>query len=433
MAEPARTLHVSPFHPDLVADEAARAAHALFRGARDAGLDASFLACCQPDADPALFKPGAVITGFDGRPHEHLFLADSLERAWYRNLNLRALACFADFLRELRPEVVHFHHFATLGLDLLLVARRTLPGARLVFTLHDFLGICRADGRMLRTADGAPCDRASPLRCHQCFRDVPPEMFLLREDWVKHAFSVIDAFIVPTDFARRRYAAWGIPAAKLHLLDQPPPDITGDADRTAPAAPARSAPPDRFGFFGELSERAGLGVLLDAVGILAASGGPRIALDVNGAAADDTAPGLLARLDALRQADPAHRRVALRHRGAAGPAELPARMARVDWVVVPSLWWDPAAPGVSLARAFGKPPLGSAIGGIAERVRHGHDGLLFEAGDAERLAETLHRCVTEQGLHARLAAQSPDQPGLDRVVAAHSAVWGVALPGAPRR
>lgn len=91
MADRQRILHISPLHPELRNDEAAQAAHALFRAARSSGLDAIFLASCEPATDPALFKPGAVVTGFDGRPNEYLLLPDSLEKAWHRNLNLRTL------------------------------------------------------------------------------------------------------------------------------------------------------------------------------------------------------------------------------------------------------------------------------------------------------------------------------------------------------
>ena len=43
--------------------------------------------------------------------------------------------------------------------------------ARIVFTLHEFLTICAADGHMVRRTDRSLCDRASPVRCHQCLPD----------------------------------------------------------------------------------------------------------------------------------------------------------------------------------------------------------------------------------------------------------------------
>ncbi len=58
-------------------------------------------------------------------------------------------------------------------------------------------------------------------------------MFRLREDWVKHALSVVDAFIAPTDFVRRRYLAWGLPAERLHVVPDVPPACAASQDRVA--------------------------------------------------------------------------------------------------------------------------------------------------------------------------------------------------------
>ena len=79
---------------------------------------------------------------------------------------------------------------------------------------------------------------------------------------------------------------------------------------------------------------------------------------------------------------------------------------------------------------FRRPPVVSNIGGVGERVRHDIDGLLFDVGDATSLMQTFHRCVTEEGLHARLAAASPGVPPVLDVVEAHCAVYGVPMPGA---
>ena len=39
----------------------------------------------------------------------------------------------------LTPDVVHFHHFLLLGIDLITLTRRMLPDARIVLTLHEFM------------------------------------------------------------------------------------------------------------------------------------------------------------------------------------------------------------------------------------------------------------------------------------------------------
>jgi glycosyltransferase involved in cell wall biosynthesis len=81
---------------------------------------------------------------------------------------------------------------------------------------------------------------------------------------------------------------------------------------------------------------------------------------------------------------------------------------------------------LSEAYMFRRPPVVSNIGGVGERVRHDIDGLLFDVGDATSLMQTMHRCVTEEGLHARLAAASPGVPPVLDVVQAHCAVYGLS-------
>jgi glycosyltransferase involved in cell wall biosynthesis len=80
------------------------------------------------------------------------------------------------------------------------------------------------------------------------------------------------------------------------------------------------------------------------------------------------------------------------------------RMARIDWVIVPSVWWEIFGLVISEAWMFGRPVIGSNVGGPAERITHEGDGLLFEVADARALAATMRRAATEQGLWDRLAS-----------------------------
>lgn len=427
MSDTPKILFVSVFHPELVRGGAQQAAYELFLGARKAGLDATFLASCEPNIAPALFKPGAIVTGFDGRPNEYLFLSDSFEHTWFRNLNARALYWFSAFLRDQKPDVVHFHHFMTIGLDLFLLARRILPNAKLVLSLHEFLAICKADGHMVRRTDRTLCSRATPVRCHQCFPDISPEMFQLRDDWIRHAFSVFDAFIAPTDFVRRRYIEWGLPSAKLHVVTNAQDDYAKKDFRVAYARPHYEGARNRFGFFGQLVDNKGLGVVFDALRMYDEMFDEPVTLDINGAnlhyATEDFQNRFHAFLEAAESLGP---KIKVHNNGTYSMTDLPARMGRVDWVLVPSIWWEIFALVISEAYMFRRPPIVSNIGGAGERVRHDHDGLLFDAGDAYSLALTMHRCVTEPDLHTRLAANSPGVPSVRDVVRDHCVVYGCA-------
>ena len=59
------------------------------------------------------------------------------------------------------------------------------------------------------------------------------------------------------------------------------------------------------------------------------------------------------------------------------------------FTVLPSEWYENHPVSVLEAFALGKPVIGANIGGIPEIITHGQDGLLFQPGDADELAERI--------------------------------------------
>jgi glycosyltransferase involved in cell wall biosynthesis len=113
----------------------------------------------------------------------------------------------------------------------------------------------------------------------------------------------------------------------------------------------------------------------------------------------------------------------------------------VDWVVVPSIWWENAPLVIQEAFAHGRPVICSDIGGMAEKVTDGVDGLHFRAGDPQSLADTIERAVGTPGLWDRLRAGIGEVHPLarhvtnladlyDDVVAAHAGRPGARAPRA---
>jgi glycosyltransferase involved in cell wall biosynthesis len=431
-----KILEISLFHPELVRGGAQQAAYELFLGLRRAGRDVTLLASTDPSGPKALFKPGAIITGFDGRANEFLFLSGAFDSFWMRNLDVRALERFEAFLRDRRPGIVHFHHFLTFGLELFLIARRTLPKARLFLTLHEFLAICRADGHMVRTFDKTLCTASSPVRCHQCFPDTAPELFRLREDWMKQALGVFDGFIAPTKFVRDRYAAWGLPPRRIHVIANAQSDYAALESwklrpKLRPSGPAdRARRCNRFGFFGQLVDVKGLGVVFAALDIFAKRYEEALSFEINGSNLKFASEKFRRQFeDFVSGRHGLPERIRITHNGSYAMTDLPARMARIDWVLVPSIWGESFGLVLSEAFMFRRPPIASHIGALAERVRHEEDGLLFDAGDPSALADIFHRAITEEGLWQHLSAASPGVPSIEGVVEAHLKLFA-SRPGA---
>src|SRR5205823_8673807 len=109
-----------------------------------------------------------------------------------------------------------------------------------------------------------------------------------------------------------------------------------------------------------------------------------------------------------KQRSPSDRRVWFN--GSYETRELRGRMSRVDWCIVPSLWWEAFALVISEAWMFGKPVICSNVGAMADRVTNERDGLHFEMGDPAALARTIKRAATEPDLWPRLVGALPTPP-----------------------
>ena len=67
---------------------------------------------------------------------------------------------------------------------------------------------------------------------------------------------------------------------------------------------------------------------------------------------------------------------------------------------------------------YGRPVICSDIGGMAEKVRDGIDGLHFRAGDHDSLAEAIANAATSRDLWSRLRSRRPDVYTMDDQVTA---------------
>jgi glycosyltransferase involved in cell wall biosynthesis len=400
MNKPMKVLLISLFHPELVRGGAQQVCYELFTALKSRpGVEATLLAAVDPSFK-SLYKSGAQITGFDGREGEFIFLSRGYDYLWHKGSNVELVRSFAEFLELIRPDVVHFHHFHLLGIDLLTLTRRILPNVRLVLTFHEFMSICDADGHMLRKFDKTLCTRASPVRCHQCFPDLQPEHFFTRDMWFKRHLSAVDVFTVPSRFMIERYASWGLDAAKIVHVTNGQPDYS--EGRAMLGARAKH---NRFGFFGQLVDNKGVWVILQAVQLLRGEGFADFVVEINGDNLQYASADRRAEFEAFiakeKELSVDERRVVFN--GSYSVQQLPQRMARVDWCIVPSVWWEIFGLVISEAWMFKRPVIASNVGGPGERITHEKDGLLFEVADPSSLAQTIRRACTEEGLWRRLS------------------------------
>ena len=216
---------------------------------------------------------------------------------------------------------------------------------------------------------------------------------------MKSFLGLVDVFVSPSQFLIDRYVAWGLPRDKFVLVEN-----GLDAQEAAPPRQlSKSGVRGRFAFFGQFSPYKGLHVLLEAMELVPAhlrGAADGMFLDVHGAHLAWQTQEYQDRINDLVRRN---RRSVWMH-GRYRREDIPALMRGVDWVVVPSIWWENSPLVIQEARAHGRPVICSDIGGMAEKVQDRETGLHFRVGDARQLAERLVEAATIPGLWDRLRA-----------------------------
>jgi glycosyltransferase involved in cell wall biosynthesis len=373
-----RVLVVAHGHPRQYPAGGEWAAHTLFEAlAATPGIEAHFAA---PDLNA---PPGSEdrVQPWPGKEQEWRLPLGAMDRFLLSQESPVALEAFGALLTRLAPDVVHFHHYMRSGVEAIALARRLLPRARILLTLHEFLAICHQAGQMVTADRHALCDRAGPERCHACFPERLPVDFALRRRFLLANFAKVDRFVSPSRFLRDRYIAWGLPAERFSVVENPVAPLPPVPPRPLPPGGRRAA----FGYFGTIGPFKGLRVLVEAFERLVARGGwDDATLALHGLMGPVTPDFAEWFARAVKRHAPR-----LAWHGRYDRADLPRLMQGVDWVVVPSIWWENSPLVIQEARMAGRPLIVSDIGGMAEKVTPGEDGLVFAAGDAAALAEAM--------------------------------------------
>lgn len=197
----------------------------------------------------------------------------------------------------------------------------------------------------------------------------------------------------PSDYLRTLALSWGIPADRVSVLPNPAPTLPSLASRDE-LRRSFDLNGATLAFAGRVTAQKSLGLALDA---LAAVDGVSLVIAGEG---DELAPlesrarelGLGERVRFLG-AQPRGRVLELFH--AADAAVLPSSWENFPHTVVESL-------------AAGTPVIATRVGGVAEVVRDGENGLLVPAGDGAALADAVRRYFSDDALRERLRAAAAE-------------------------
>lgn len=347
--------------------------------------------------------------------------------------NFRDAHAFADFhentqidgifrrsVAEIQPDLVHFQHCIGLSTSMLAAAREL--GIPHLLTFHDYWFMCPQiqlldleGNRCMGPLKGLNCRRcawwpmeaallqqpafrlAEPLlrrlpvalgeRAARPFTDYvlrhPEEntglLPLVERAWkVKRLLLEVPYFLTPSQYLRRTYIEYGVPADRIRVL---PLGFELDTWRTLPPREPRLGPL-RIGYIGTLLPHKGVDVLIDAVDRLVPE---LVDLTVYGYGEPDS-PYLATLLGRARDN--------LRFAGRYDNQRLPEILTGLDVIVIPSLWHETFSIVAREALLAGVPVVASDLGALPEVIRDGKTGVLFPAGNSGALAEVLAQLAT---------------------------------------
>ena len=195
-----------------------------------------------------------------------------------------------------------------------------------------------------------------------------------------------DTVIALTPSTARLLRADGIPDGRVRVI---PPGYDPALFEAASADPFPGVPRPRVAYLGRLAAQKNVGTLLDAFARLPAD--TQLLLVGDG----PDRPAL------QRRAQEFGGRV--HFTGFTPHAEVPAVLAHVDLLVLPSLYEDLSSALIE-AMAAGLPVVATRVGGTGDLVRHGVNGLLVRPQDPGALAAAIGQILADPAMAARMSA-----------------------------
>jgi glycosyltransferase involved in cell wall biosynthesis len=213
---------------------------------------------------------------------------------------------------------------------------------------------------------------------------------------------VADHFVSPSEFLMTRFVEWGLDPAKCSVIEN-----GLDIHEPTPPRASPAGRRNRFAYFGQITLFKGVDVLLDAVTrIPEAVWGDDSQLMIFGGNLERQPKPFQEKIEAL--VERAGNRV--RFYGAYQNTEMPRLMRNIDWTIIPSIWWENSPIVIQEAFFHGRPMIASNIGGMAEKVTDGVDGLHFRAGSSEDIRRPIdiEECARRHvAVYDRIAAGRP--------------------------
>ena len=384
-----RILQIAHSHPRFHPGGTELTALALHREALEQGLDSWYLGAL--DGTQITPNEGTMMIALTPDQRESALFANGFIRfKLEQSEHFGFLREFGEYLKLIRPDVVHVHHVLNFGLEALHVLRNVLPEAKIVLSIHDFYLICANNGQLYKHDKKERCPGPAMDRCLKCFPNRNANDFAMRALDIRNALSLCDSLVSPSYFLKGKLDQYlGVPM-EINVVENG--YLGSDPAAAGPSEPQAAGGPV-FGYFGNISAVKGLADLLDAADLLVENGEAEFSIHVHGAQLFEDKV-LADRMEAAK--------ATLGHKitffGGYQPDNLASLLAGVDCMVFPSVWWENAPLVIYEALHAGRQAIAYPHGGAPEILARYGTGIIAERSDPAALAEAMAKAIGDRSL-----------------------------------
>jgi len=341
--------------------------------------------------------------------------------------NKRIDTIFSDVLDEFRPDIVHCQHLMNLSANIIQITKER--GIPVVVTLHEFWMMCPFGGQRLRP-DLSICRNIHSFRCAECVliqRGILPNRYhnslfpcaqgesnrlsvqrdssarrllrrlrqtvlytrriLKRTEYLRAMLAQADLLVAPSPFLRNEFLRWGVSPERIIFSDY---GHHANLSRGFQRTPSSQV---RFAYIGTIVPHKGVHVLVEAFNKIEH---PNASLRIYGDMTRFPQYG--------RHVITLARNPNISFCGEFDSADVKEIFENIDVLIVPSLWYENSPLTIHEAFLTRTPVIASNHGGMADLVKHMQNGLLFEVGNPDELAQTISSLVEQPGLLEKLRA-----------------------------
>ena len=278
---------------------------------------------------------------------------------------------FNRLLDDFKPDVVHLNNIHT-QLSPVIAELAHKRGIKVVWTLHDYKLLCprydclRGGKDICEACFGGD---KTPCKVNKCMKGSTLASLIGYKEavmWNRERLEACtDMFVCPSRFMAEKMVQGGFDNSKMKVLCN-----FIDVEKCRKDSYEKD---DYYCYVGRLSHEKGVGTLIEAASRLpyrlkVIGGGPMM-------------EQLKAQSDRLAGK--------VEFLGFKQWTEIKEIAGRAKFTVIPSEWYENNPLSVIEAECLGTPVLGARIGGIPELIDEGVNGMTFESGNADDLADKI--------------------------------------------